>query len=426
MADFLESNLFRPTAPREPFFKKPRRKKIKVDEDTDAFDQEPPKDSRPFAAIGVASLAASQILDTHATKQKKVMVTNGLVRIPGPPVTPTRRRRNIPTNASQSGPSPSTKETRSPQRVALGRSRSFRAKKGHDYENVSLRRNSIVGLQVLKILAEREASTSGEGEVSSVCQVLEQFNKMNLVQDKTKQTVSEENKRKVEASKTNQDNTVSQTKSAPAKDKNSDKDHELAQTSESSGEKPVTAEGLPQKTEDACKKCANNKTSPDTTQNGGEDSDLQPCKKHRKDKRKKLLRLLRLLLGLSWKRKPRKEDKQFLITEEVTQEEDSSRGTVLKKPKLSKKVSFRTKHCIDDQAAGSRGEPAFLVSKKRRPRKKTMRRASRRMKKSLGRGCRYIGHGLANMTSMIPEASYVGPITPYRDFDDDYITGDYI
>ncbi|ROT74922.1 hypothetical protein C7M84_006555 [Penaeus vannamei] len=424
MADFLESNLFRPTAPREPFFKKPRRKKIKVDEDADAFDQEAPKDSRPFTNIGVASLAASQILDTHATKQKKVMVTNGLVRIPGPPVTPTRRRRNIPTNASQSGLSPSSKETRSPQRVAVGRSRSFRAKKGHDYENVSLRRNSIVGLQVLKILAERESSNSGEGEVSSVCQVLEQFNKMNLVQDKTKQTVSEENKRKVEASKTNQDNSVSQNKSVLEKDKNSDKDHEPAQTSESSGEKPLTSEAPPQKIEDACKKCANNKTSPDTTQN--EDSDLQPCKKHRQDKRKKLLRLLRLLLGLSWKRKPRKEDKQFLITEEVTQEEDSSRGTVFKKPKLSKKVSFRTKHCIDDQAAGSRGEPSFLVSKKRRPRKKNMRRASRRMKKSLGRGCRYIGHGLANMTSMIPEASYMGPITPYRDFDDDYITSDYI
>lgn len=58
--------------------------------------------------------------------------------------------------------------------------------------------------------------------------------------------------------------------------------------------------------------------------------------------------------------------------------------------------------------------------------RQNMRRASRRMKKSLGRGCRYIGHGLANMTSMIPEASYMGPITPYRDFDDDYITSDYI
>lgn len=371
MADFLESNLFRPTAPREPFFKKPRRKKIKVDEDADAFDQEPPKDSRPFTDIGVASLAASQILDNHATKQKKVMVTNGLVRIPGPPVTLTRsRRRNIPTNASQSGLSPSAKDTRSPQRVTVGRSRSFRAKKGHDYENVSLRRNSIVGLQVLKILAERESGAGGEGEVSSVCQVLEQFNKMNLVQDKTKQTVSEENIRKVEPSKTSQDNNVSQSKAVPVTDKNSERDRGPSQPLEPSGGKPLAPEESLHKMQDACKKCANNKTSPETTQNGGEDSDLHPCKKHRQDKRKKLLRLLRLLLGLNWKRKPRKDDKQFLITEEVTQEDDSSRGTAPKKPKLSKKVSFRTKHCIDDQAAGSRNEPSFLVSKKRRPRKK--------------------------------------------------------
>lgn len=418
MADFLESNLFRPTAPREPFFKKPKRKKIKVDEDL--ADQEAPRESPPLASLGVASLAASHILDQHATKQKKAVATNGLVRIPGPPSTLTRtKRRNVPSNAPPSGHT--TKESRSTQRATVGRSRSFRAKKIHDYENVSLRRNSIVGLQMLKMLAERESGTGGEADVASVCQVLEQFNKMNLVQEKTKQAAKEDKVNNAETSKST-DNTLPQIESARVVAKGTESGQGSQQASETSGKKSLTSANVPKKPSETCKESPNNNKILDTA---GEDHDLHPCTKHTKKKRKKLIRLLRLLLGLSWRRKNRNEDKQFLVDEEVTQDDENTRGGA-KKSNLSKKVSFRTKHCIDDQMAGSRNEPSFLVNWKRRPRKKTMRRASRRVKKSLGRGCRYIGTGLANMTAVIPEASYMGPITPYRDFDDEYITNDYI
>ncbi|KAK7024318.1 hypothetical protein SK128_008922 [Halocaridina rubra] len=49
----------------------------------------------------------------------------------------------------------------------------------------------------------------------------------------------------------------------------------------------------------------------------------------------------------------------------------------------------------------------------------------RKIHRSLGYGCRYIGHGLVNMTSIIPEVSYMGPVGHSRTFPTEYVHNDY-
>lgn len=137
------------------------------------------------------------------------------------------------------------------------------------------------------------------------------------------------------------------------------------------------------------------------------------------NKRKKLIRLLRYIFKIKWKRQGTTEDKQVLVQEEILDEEEDSCGQGVAH------VRHRMKRPLSCHAA-DQTKGAAPPKKRRRPRKKNVSRAVRRVRRSMGRGCRYIGHGLANMTSLVPEAAYMSPVSPSKNYDSDYITSEYI
>lgn len=142
-------------------------------------------------------------------------------------------------------------------------------------------------------------------------------------------------------------------------------------------------------------------------------------------KRQRIQRLFRYLLGVRWKMEEKKESKEILVDGEVMDEDDGCEeggGGCEKKrrPQTARPV-----------IPGNGTAPVAAIPKRIRPKKKRVFGAGRRVRRSLGRGCRYIGHGLANITTYLPEAAYLGSVTLTGSYtcefsSDDYITSDYM
>ncbi|XP_076057105.1 uncharacterized protein LOC143034639 [Oratosquilla oratoria] len=97
---------------------------------------------------------------------------------------------------------------------------------------------------------------------------------------------------------------------------------------------------------------------------------------------------LRIVFDLKWKRMA-KEDKVILVEE--YEEEDTDQ------PDLNEKRQR-------------------LQGKRRKIRQKNFQRAGRRLRKTLGRACRYMGVSLANMTTLVPAAFYATDLGYVSDF----------
>lgn len=52
----------------------------------------------------------------------------------------------------------------------------------------------------------------------------------------------------------------------------------------------------------------------------------------------------------------------------------------------------------------------------------------RRVRRSLGRGCHYLGLGVLSITNYIPEEVFMGPVVPGKNYDRDYVytCGEYV
>ncbi|XP_045607315.2 putative uncharacterized protein DDB_G0285119 [Procambarus clarkii] len=132
-------------------------------------------------------------------------------------------------------------------------------------------------------------------------------------------------------------------------------------------------------------------------------------------KRQKIISLFHYLVGIRWKMQGKKEDKEILVEEEVMGDDDGYGEGV--------QVRYRIRWPLTERSQVPANCPP---DERKRPRIQNVCRAGRQVRRSLSRGCHYIGHGLANMTSYLPDAAYMGPVPPSTGYDCEFVTTDYM
>ncbi|KAG7167684.1 uncharacterized protein LOC121868066 [Homarus americanus] len=409
MADFTESNLCRPSAPSEYLLKKPKakRKKLKVDVNKLKHNKRHSASLGPQIGFRTSNLANTQ--QRIATNNKNNNNTS---------------RRGVETNNEDSachdlhsGVSlPGNSEETASKETHILSSQGESA----DHKNMNPKSNHLsahtefINYQMRCSGQETEINIQDTHPIN-VSDIQEQFTKMDLKQCEKDLTLLKINARNLAVSKTYEETLGDYFMSGKAEV------NHISSVRISVTDSVVNKVHYPRQNETLIDTSIS--TQGNVSETSKNETLLPVCERNKMitfilNKRKKINHLFRYVWELKWRGNSKKEDKQLLVEEDVMGEEDDPvQGGVQVHHNKTRPLSECTTIQVNVAAA---------AKKRRRPRKKNVFRAGCRLRHSLGRGCHYIGHGLVNMTSTFPEASFMGPVTPTRGYECEFISSDYV